>query len=203
MTYYRCTDLKVKKKIRPDHFKCYVSVHTEIFWFQILGILSNLSTGHGTGINKLKGTFLQNFPFALHLILLLSWRNNRENIEIFFEIFISNEYHWPPVFTLLFLPWSCMVYGYFTFAKQIILHLREVSPCTDKKKDQKFFPAFPEILYKQILQSIFCFTSITLGKILQGNSYFYHNLEPTQKVNNGIKWDPYANILNGFKKERK
>jgi len=43
--------------------------------------------------------------------------------------------------------------------------LSEVSPCTLTKKDQNIFPAFPQILHKQILQSIFCFISITQGKI--------------------------------------
>lgn len=43
----------MKINIRPDHLKFDVSVHTEIFWFQTLGILTNLSAICGTGINEL------------------------------------------------------------------------------------------------------------------------------------------------------
>lgn len=151
MTYCKCTRVKIKMNIRPDHLKFDVSVHTEIFSFQILGNLTNLSAIYGTGINKLIEKLIVFFteekiekqeifakfsicsPFKLLAVL---------KKQLFsFEIFLSNKW-------VSLTPSSSShdhVWSYITFAKQISMFciLSEVSPCTLTKKDQKIFPAFP------------------------------------------------------------
>lgn len=128
MTYCKCTRVKIKMNIRPDHLKFDVSVHTEIFWFQILGIMTNLSAIYGTGISKLIEKLIVFFteekfekqdvfvkfsicsPFNLIAVL---------KKQLFsFEIFLSNK--WVSLTPLFFLPRSCMD----------ISHLQSKSVCS-------------------------------------------------------------------------